>query len=126
MRVLRSHADLAGVPAALLPLLTRCLDDWAAVGQDDDMPADGPVILVEQGDTGEMLAERIEWFADLLDDEAGPAWEWVSDHGLAFEACLILSDSGAGLSLVVPKDIMIDGPLLASCARLATPPPSRD
>jgi hypothetical protein len=51
----------------------------------------------------------------LGDLEFTPGWEWIEDHGFAWELCYIMDDSGFGHIVIIPKD-EVDGSLLNLCA----------
>ena len=73
-------------------------------------------IVVAPGDT---LAD-IETAIGFPIDAAGPPWEWVEDHGVVYEAPIILSDDGFGLVLIVPHDEGVNATLLAALRRDAS------
>jgi hypothetical protein len=53
-----------------------------------------------------------------------PPWEWVLDHGGAFEAPVITSDDGSGIVLIVPYRNGVDPALfkvLSSTAEISDP-----
>ncbi len=68
---------------------------------------------------GDALAD-IETAIGFPTDAAGPPWEWVEDHGILYEAPIILSDDGFGVVLVVPHDEGVNATLLAALRRDAT------
>jgi hypothetical protein len=47
----------------------------------------------------------------------GPPWEWVEDHGVLYEAPIILSDDGFGVVLIVPDDAGVNATLLEALRR---------
>jgi len=73
-------------------------------------------IVVAPGDT---LAD-IKTAIGFPIDAAGPPWEWVEDHGVLYEAPIILSDDGFGVVLVVPDDEGVNAILLAALRRDAS------
>lgn len=70
-------------------------------------------IVIAPGDT---LAD-IERAIGFPIDAAGPPWEWVEDHGVLYEAPIILSDDGFGLVLIVSDDEGVNATLLAALRR---------
>ena len=66
--------------------------------------------IVEAGDTPVDL-ERAIGFSIFQNPADGsrmgepdwqPGWEWIEDHGFAWELCFILDDSGFGHVVIVP------------------------
>jgi hypothetical protein len=49
-----------------------------------------------------------------------PAWEWIEDHGFAFEAAFIFDDSGFAHVLIVPKHHGIEPALIELCTTFAS------
>lgn len=122
MRPLNRHADLSGLDPELASVITACLQRWIDAEVLFDPDSETPVYLVEPGDTGEQLTTASSLLAAIDNPDDCPPFEWVSDFGTCFEAALILSDDGNGLSLIVPKAPGISTALLDHCARLATDP----
>ncbi|WP_301102495.1 hypothetical protein [Propionivibrio sp.] len=120
MRPLNRHSDLGGLDPALQSVITTCLQRWIDAEVLYDPDTETPVYLVEAGDTGEQLTTASSLLAAIDDPDGCPPFEWVTDFGCCFEAALILSDDGSGLSLIVPKTPGISSALLDLCARLAT------
>lgn len=120
MRPLNRHSDLGGLDSALQLVITTCLQRWIEAEVLFDPDTETPVYLVEAGDTGDQLATASSLLAAIYDPDDVPPFEWVTDFGCCFEAALILSDDGSGLSLIVPKAPGISPALLDVCARLAT------
>ena len=48
-----------------------------------------------------------------------PGWEWLEDHGFAYELCFVMEDSGFGHIVIVPKSEGVDATLLEFCAAYA-------
>ena len=44
-----------------------------------------------------------------------PGWEWIEDHGYAYELCFIMDDSGFGHVVIISKEQGIDPELLNFC-----------
>lgn len=120
MRALSQHAALGDLPPDLQHIVATCLQRWVESGVLNEPESDTPVYLVEAGDTGDQLATASSLLAAIDDPDDVPPFEWVTDFGCCFEAALILSDDGNGLSLIVPKAPGISPALLDVCARLAT------
>jgi hypothetical protein len=118
-RVLRS--DLQCRIKSLLRLRARQLakeapgEDLAdlaqfAVAQPGDTPADleraiGFDVFVNPADGSRMG-----------DPDWSPGWEWIEDHGFAYELCFIMSDAGDGWLIIVPKTDGVEQSLLNLCA----------
>lgn len=49
-----------------------------------------------------------------------PGWEWIEDHGFAYELCFIMDDSGFGRVIVIPKIDGVDRSLIDLCATYAS------
>lgn len=85
------------------------------------IPAIGDDIAAIERSAGIAIATDAE--NDTRYGEPGfmPSFEWVLDHGGAYEAPFILSDDGAGVVLIVPDDDRIDPTLLALLRAYAEP-----
>jgi hypothetical protein len=55
----------------------------------------------------------------LGEPDFSPGWEWIEDHGFAFELCYIMDDSGFGHVAIVPKADGIAAELLNLCRTYA-------
>jgi len=83
--------------------------------------------IVERGDTPTDLEQTIGFSifhnpADgsrLGDPEFTPGWEWIADHGFAYELCFIFDDSGFAHVVIVPKDERINSDLTSFCKQYA-------
>jgi hypothetical protein len=49
-----------------------------------------------------------------------PGWEWIEDHGFAYELCFIMDDSGFGHVVIIPKEQGVDPELLDFCRQYAS------
>lgn len=47
--------------------------------------------------------------------EFTPGWEWIEDHGFAWEMCFIFTDDGFAHVVIVPKDEGVDPWLRSLC-----------
>jgi hypothetical protein len=45
-----------------------------------------------------------------------PGWEWIEDHGYAYELCFIMDDSGFGHVVMIPKAQGVDAELIRLCS----------
>lgn len=45
-----------------------------------------------------------------------PGWEWIEDHGFAYELCFIMDDSGFAHVVIVTKQDGIDAELVQLCS----------
>lgn len=77
------------------------------------------VIVVDPGDSMEAVAAASDLILDPDHDDFMP-FEWVADQGERFEAYIVFSDDGDGLSLIIPKQEGVDARLLALCEMFAT------
>ena len=100
-------------------------------GEAYDYDLHGYMIVVEPGDTVAALEEesgclilRDLWEeASFGDPDFAPAAEAIEEHAGCYELTYVLSDSGFGISIVIPKDAGVDPELLAMCAMYAIPAP---
>lgn len=84
-------------------------------------------IVVEPGDSLEAVTEALGFspLRNLVDGavwpspDFTPSWEWVKDHGCAFEAVYILSDDGFGWVLLIEVSEGQDQRLLQLCRQYA-------
>lgn len=113
MIIITNEAELA---AADLDPPTRALID----GRSRELLAGGLAlgdivnwIVIAPGDT----TADIETAIGFPIDAVGPPWEWVEDHGVLYEAPIILSDDGFGVVLVVPDDAGVNAMLLKALRR---------
>jgi len=122
MRILREAHDLLLIAEPLRAIAGECLDRWATSGT-PYVPGADLVVLVEQDDRLSDIADLVDLLIDLEDEEEVPPFEHVTDHGVCFEAVMIVDDDGIGCSLLVPKSAGIDVRLLDWCEMLVTPAP---
>lgn len=52
--------------------------------------------------------------------EFTPAWEWIEDHGFAYELCFIMDDSGFAHVIIVTNSEQIDPELIHLCSTYAS------
>ena len=117
-RALRS--DLDHRTKALLRLRARQLTRDAP---DEDIADLAHFAVVQPGDTPADLERAIGFdvfvnAADgsrMGDPDWQPGWEWIEDHGFAWELCFIMDDSGFGHVVVIPKEQGVDPSLLNLC-----------
>jgi hypothetical protein len=84
--------------------------------------------IVQPGDTPAHLENAIGFSifqnpADgsrLGDPDFTPGWEWMQDHGFAYELCFIMDDSGFGHVVIIPKMKRIAGDFLDFCRQHAS------
>ena len=83
--------------------------------------------IVEPGDTPIDLEQTIGFSilqnpADgtrFGDPDFAVGWEWIEDHGCAYELCFIFDDSGFAHVVIVPKTEHINSDLTAFCKQYA-------
>ena len=68
-------------------------------------------IIVQPSDTAEELEREVG--LPMLSD---PCFEWVLDHGFAYEAPIILTDDGYAHVVIVEKASSANAELMALCA----------
>lgn len=79
------------------------------------------LITVDLDDTLEAVAQAAGLILDVDSDDFLP-FEWVTDRGDAYEAYMVFSDAGDGLSLIISKQ-SIDQRLIELCRLFVTPVP---
>jgi hypothetical protein len=52
--------------------------------------------------------------------EWAPGWEWIEDHGFAYELCFIMDDSGFAHVVIVPRSEEIAPELIRLCSTYAS------
>lgn len=98
-------------------------------GEPYDYDQHGYMIVVEPGDSIESLESETccsilhNAFDNTHFGEADftPCFEALEEHSHCFEMLFILSDSGFGIELFIPKHSGINPELLALCAEYAVP-----
>ncbi len=103
--------------------------DQICAGEPYDYDLHGYLIVVEPGDTVAVLEEasgcpilRDLWDETVFGDpEFVPAAEAIEVHAGCYELTYVLSDSGFGVGIVIPKVAGIDPELLRMCAAYAVP-----
>lgn len=129
MRTLRDPLDVERVtdPGAR-SLFARRFEE-VADGEEFDADVFGYFVLVEAGDTVELLCQATG--VDLLGthepasgSDSVRAWECITDHPCFYEMVYIRDDSGYGVVFVLPKHEDVDPRLLDLCRRFAAPEPA--
>jgi hypothetical protein len=98
-------------------------------GEPYDFDLHGYMIVVEPGDSVEVLEQEIGWpiLHGLFDDtcygepDFTPSFEALEEHAYCYEMVFIFNDEGFGVDLFIPKKPGIDSDLLAMCADYAVP-----
>ena len=130
MRILRDEAAIAALPDAglrqLIETRIRQINEccpWDA----DEL---GPIIVVEPGDTADMLETEMGFsvLRNLFDDthfphpDFAPAFEWAEAHPEGYlELVYVVGDGGYGYDIFVADQPGVDPELLAFCRTYATP-----
>lgn len=106
---------------------------FSQLGQQEpyDPDSQGYFIVVATGDTVTALEAAADWpiLGGIFDDsrygdpDFSPAFEVLEEHVACYEVAYVLSDSGACLIVIVPKEAGIDADLLHFCQAYATPEP---
>lgn len=129
MLVLRNPASAGSIANPDIRHLVELRFAQVCAGEAYDYDQHGYMIVVESGDSVESL-ER-ECNCPLLhDDDTSfghpdftPSCEVLEEHPGCYEMVFILSDSGFGIALFIPKTEGVDPELLSMCAAFATPAP---
>lgn len=113
------------IDSRLKQLLAKRVDQLG-----DDYPLDELVnfTVVTPGDTAADLEAAIGFsvFQNPADGSRWgepdwtPGWEWIEDHGFAWELCFIMDDSGFGHVIVLVKSPAADTQLMRPCAEYAS------
>jgi len=88
--------------------------------QDDDLTMEELVFFVvpEPGGTIQQLVEALG--TDLQTVDGSPLWEFIEEHPTCYEFVIVMSDSGFGAEVFIPKT-GIDSDLLALCQLHSVP-----
>jgi hypothetical protein len=129
MKILRDPAAVAGIADAFIRQLLA--QHFTEMAQDGSWDTDqlGYFVVVEPGDSLEMLERQTGCSitkgrfssARFGDSDFWPSWEYLEEHPSCYDLGFVLSDSGFGIGLVVPKLTGIDAQLLALCQAYAVP-----
>lgn len=88
--------------------------------QDDDLTMEELVFFVVP-EPGEAIPQLVEALgSDLQTVDGCPLWEFIEEHPSCYEFVIVMSDSGFGSEVFIPKT-GIDADLLALCQLHATP-----
>ena len=110
------------------PRLKRLLSDRVRQLDVEDLTTAARFVLVQPSDTLADL-ERALGFSILQnpadgtrfgDPDFSPGFEWIEDHGFAFELVFIFTDDGFAHVVFVPSEPDIDASLLNFCATYAS------
>lgn len=110
------------------PQLKQLLTDRVQQLDVEDLSTAARFVIVQVADTTDDL-DRALGLSVFQNAAAGtrlgnsdftPGWEWIEDHGFAFELVFILTDDGFAHVVFVPRDPGIDGSLLNFCATYAS------
>ena len=88
--------------------------------QDDDLTMEDLVLFVVP-DPGETIQQLVEALGtDLQTVDGSPLWEFLEEHPSCYEFVIVMSDSGFGSEVFIPKT-GTDADLLALCQLHAVP-----
>ena len=132
MLILREPAAVAEIADPFVRQLLAQHFTEMAQGEPDGFGDWGQLayfVLVEPGDSLERLQQQTGCAiahsrfssARFGDADFWPSWEYLEEHSSCYDLGFVLSDSGFGVGLVVPKLAGIDAQLLALCEAYATP-----
>jgi hypothetical protein len=101
-------------------ITTQIQQRLSALLQDDDLTMEELVffVVLEQGETIPQLVEALG--TDLQTVDGSPLWEFIEEHPACYEFVMVMSDSGFGAEVFIPKT-GIDSDLLALCQLHAVP-----
>lgn len=122
MHILRHASEVSAFiqtyrDQAVTTLIQQRLNDLL---QDDDMTMEELVFFVvpDPGDTNQQLVEALG--TDLQTVDGSPLWEFIEEYPTCYEFVIVMSDSGFGAEVFIPKT-GIDADLLALCQLHAVP-----
>lgn len=131
MLILRDPSDVQRVQNPAIRELVA--QRFSELGQEEpyDPDSQGYFVVVAPGDTVTALEAAADWpiLGGIFDDsrygdsDFAPAFEVLEEHAACFEIAYVLSDGGACLIVIVPKEAGIDADLLHFCQEYATPEP---
>ncbi|MDE2388818.1 MAG: hypothetical protein KGN35_07015 [Betaproteobacteria bacterium] len=129
MRIVRDPASINGIPDPGIRDLVSQRFSQILSGESYDYNTHGYMIVVEPGDSIDSLESETSCpilhntFDGSRYGEADftPCFEALEEHSHCYEMLFILSDSGSGIELFIPKHPGIDADLLAMCAEYAVP-----
>lgn len=127
MKIIRDPADSASIAdPELRHLIEKTVRDLS-----EDYPYDpdelGYFLIVQPGDSLDVLSAQIG-FSIMVNRWTGieygqpdftPSFELVQEHAGYYEILILLSDSGFGVEVFIPKTEGVDAELLAMCKRYA-------
>ncbi len=128
MQVIRDSADTNQIiHSGIRRLVEQRIDD---LGQEQfDLAALGYFVIVQPDDSIDTIDTQLG-FSILANRFSGirfgqpyfvPSFEFVEEFSGCFEMVFIISDSGFGIEVFVPKVAGVDSDLLMMCQRYATP-----
>lgn len=129
MLIVRDPASINGIPDPGIRALVNHRFFQILSGELYDYDQHGYMIVVEPGDNIESLESETSCpilhntFDGSRYGEADftPCFEALEEHASCYEMLFILSDSGFGTELFIPKHPGIDADLLAMCAEYTVP-----
>lgn len=129
MIIVRNQSSANSIPDPGIRALVNQRFSQIVSGEPYDYDQHGYMIIVEPGDSIESLESKIScpilhnFFDDTYfgDHNFTPCFEALEEHSSCFEMVFILSDSGFGIAIFIPKCEGIDKGLLAMCAEYAVP-----
>lgn len=112
---------------SLDPKLKRLLTDRIRQLDVEDLTTAARFVIVQPGDTVTDLDQALSF--SILENVAdgsrfgnpdySPGWEWMEDHGFAFELVFIFTEDGFAHVVFVPRKPGINPDLLNFCATYA-------
>lgn len=129
MLILNDPALINRIPDLAIRNLVRQRFSEICGGEPYNYDIHGYMIVIEPGDSIESLES--ETCCSILHNafdktqfggsDFTPCFEALEDHGNCYEMVFILSDSGSGIAIFIPKHSGIDADLLAMCVKYAIP-----
>ena len=131
MLVLRDPSTASSIAADDLRELVEQRFDDICDGEDFDPDLHGQFIVVEAGDSVDVLEEEsgcpiLRGYignARYGDPEFKPVFECLEEHDTCYEMVFVPGDGDFGIVIFIPKQEGIDPDLLTLCAEYAEPAP---
>ena len=128
MIILNDPSLIKRIPVSAIRDLVQQRFSEICAGDPYDYDLHGYMIVVEPGDSVEILEQEIGWpiLHGLFDSRYGepdftPCFEVLEEHAYCYEMVFIFNDDGFGVDLFIPKQPGIDSDLLAMCVEYAVP-----
>lgn len=125
--VTNEHSLSHALGSSIDPRLKQLLLDRIQQLEVEELSTAARFVIVQPGDTivdvdrglGFSIMQNPGDGTRYGDPDFTPGWEWIEDHGFAFELVFIFTDDGFAHVVFVPIEPSIDANLLNLCATYA-------